>query len=300
MTGSLSETDHRGEDRVLAYVSASRGLDLGSYRRPYLRRRIQARLHRVGLQSYCDYAQLLEADPLEVDRLLETLTINVTRFFRDPATWSVMREQVVPRLVSQKRERGGGRIRVWSAACATGEEPYSLSMVLSEALATAAGNVSATITATDLDDTALNVARRGIYPIERLAELPQGLAEKHARIQPDGCFRLSAAPGTSISFRPADILSAAGVRAADIVTCRNLLIYLDRDRQRRVLQGLTECLVDGGYLVLGRTERLCEEVVEYFEPVSVRERVYRKHPRLCPGVRRSATGEPQGRREGRV
>src|SRR3712207_3105382 len=149
------------------------------YKRASLRRRVARRMEEAGAEGFAAYHALLEADPQEIAALLDTVLINVTGFFSDPETWEVLRREVVPRLVGRHRERGTP-IRVWSAGCATGQEPYSIAMLLAEALGGAEAFCGAAkVYATDLDEGALQAARQASYAEAELEGVPPGLLERY-------------------------------------------------------------------------------------------------------------------------
>jgi chemotaxis methyl-accepting protein methylase len=256
-----------------------RGLDLTHYRRSYLERRFAVRLRALGLTTYREYAEVLERDPAEYAHFLQTLTINVTEFFRDPELWDVLRVEVIPQLIATKRLRRGRVVRVWSAGCATGEEPYSLAMTFLDVLGKDRHRIALEINATDLDSQALAFAEEGAYPSEQLAQIPEHLRAKYVveeSAAASGTFGIAADVRRFVHYEPFSLFDSPPMNLVDLVVCRNVLIYFDRAEQSRVLDGFYRAMSPDAYLVLGRSEKLPSEAYGRFETIDGRERVYRK------------------------
>jgi chemotaxis methyl-accepting protein methylase len=267
---------YRGDiGRLLAKVDRERGLDLSQYRLPYVERRVAARLRALGLHTYRQYARHLDEHPDEYARMLDTLTINVTDFFRDAPVFDIFRDQVVPAIIQAKRAGRQRIIRAWSAGCATGEEPYSLAMAFLDALGPDATRFMVTITATDIDPRVLEVAAKGEYDIAKLQHIPEADRERYVEIGGD-TFRLRPEVCRMVRFRTLNLFVDQPVNLVDLVFCRNVFIYFTREQQAHALGAFHAALARGGYLVLGRSEKLAGEYAELFEPVSGRERIYRK------------------------
>lgn len=288
MTEAVPVQAYRGSlDKLIAKIDEARGLDLGLYRRAYLERRIAARLRVVGLHSYRQYADLLDADPREYEQLIDTLTINVTDFFRDKVVWDVVRRRVMPQLIAAKTEARSRNIRVWSAGCATGEEPYSLAMSLLDALGDKAADFSVSITATDLDPEALAKAERGVFRKERLRRIPSAYQVRFTKSIDADTFEVLPEVRRLVRFQRLSLFDPAPLRAIDMVFCRNVFIYFDHQQQGRVLDNFLTALTYGGYLVLGRSEKLQPAASKRFDVVDGKERIYRKPAR----GERDRTGE---------
>lgn len=251
----------------LERVSGFRG-DL--YRQKCLRRRVAVRMRARGAANVRHYTALLDADPAEYDHLLRTLTINVSKFFRNPETWQVIRRQVLPDLLSRPSSM------VWSVGTATGEEAYSLAMLVGERLSEAQLSQwrKFRIVGTDIDERSLDAARRGVYPDLALAELP---ANTRARwFEPHQGWRLKAALRSRVEFERHDVLAGRPDFDADLIVCRNLLIYLDRPAQDKVIDTFVQVLKPAGYLILGRAETLAADARPLFRIIDARERVYQR------------------------
>ena len=262
------------EDKVYAAlftkVERESGFRGGLYRQKCLRRRVAVRMRARGIDEVSDYSALLDQDPAEYERLLRVLTINVSKFFRNPETWEVIRKEVLPDLL-----RRGGPLVMWSAGTAAGEEAYSLAIMVWEWLAARGdkGFNGVRVIGTDIDAQSLEAARSASYPDVALSETPPRL--KRRWFIQDGGWRLKEPIRTLVEFEQLDILNRPSFEA-DLILCRNLLIYLDRPAQQQVFNSFEEVLRPGGYLVLGRVENISAGVRLRFETVNARERVYRK------------------------
>src|SRR4051812_29241297 len=170
-----NEENHEFE-ALLEFIKSQRGFDFTGYKRSTLQRRVAKRMDEAGISSYRDYLEHLEVSPDEFTALFNTILINVTGFFRDATAWEYVRKEIVPQVVSQKRESDD--IRVWSAGCASGEEAYSIAMLLVEALGEASFQDRVKVYATDIDEEALNDARHATYPTKAVDEVPAELRDR--------------------------------------------------------------------------------------------------------------------------
>lgn len=251
-------------------LERERGFRGDLYRQKCLRRRVAVRMRARGATDVGHYTTLLDADPAEYDHLLRTLTINVSRFFRNPETWRVIRRQVLPDLLSRPS------LMLWSAGTATGEEAYSLAMMVSEQLheARLLQWRKVRIVGTDIDGPSLDAARRGVYPDLALAELPSNTRARW--FEPHQDWRLKAVLRSRVEFERHDVLVGRPDFDADLIICRNLLIYLDRPAQDKVIDTFVQVLKPAGYLVLGRAETLAADARQLFRTIDARERVFQK------------------------
>lgn len=262
--------------RLLRKVLAEHGLDLSQYRERYVERRLAVRLNALGLRTYSQYAAYLDREPDEFLKLVDALTINVTQFFRDSEVFELFRSEVIPSILERKATRRQKILRVWSAGCATGEEPYSIAMALLDGIVAAgADTIAPTVIGTDLDRTALAVAERGTYPLRQLTQIPKPDRLRYVDIG-DEAFTIRQHVRDVVRFRCLNLFEDSPIHGVDVVFCRNVFIYLNRVDQERLVGTFREALSRGGYLVLGRSERLSPEVIGSFELVDGRQRIYRK------------------------
>jgi chemotaxis protein methyltransferase CheR len=260
---------------LIALIERERGMDLSQYRASYVERRLGTRLRALSLPTYREYASYLGEHSTEYARLLDALTVNVTDFFRDPPVWDVIRGEVIPSILSHKAAAGHHAVRAWSAGCSTGEEPYSLVMAFLAAKGPKPDRLLLSVTATDLDPLAMQTAARAEYDIAKADHIP---AAERARFVTHDERRFHVIPEVTekVRFRKLDLFSDDPPMSMDLVMCRNVFIYFTREQQERVVGVFQRSLVKGGYLVLGRTEKMPTEAAKVFEAVSGRERVYRK------------------------
>lgn len=287
---------------LLKYINDHRGLDCKQYKTNYLKRRIGVRMRARATPRYVDYLQLLKRDPDEYRQLLNDLTINVTEFFRDPDVYVAIRDQLLPEILEYKRGKRSNTIRIWSAGCATGEEPYSLAMLAYECFSRQKEKDYwiARITATDLDDNSLQAARLGRYPVINV--LPGDQPERYFEREGEG-WRVRNDILHMVKFYKADLMSRPTHRFMDMVVCRNVLIYFEKEMQKKLLLSFHQSLRRDGFLVLGKSEAIVGTVGTQFEPYLRRERIYRKledpdspaEGREGESFRRRAGGEAGGR-----
>jgi chemotaxis protein methyltransferase CheR len=256
-------------------IAQTSGFTVGAYKDKCIRRRIAVRMRACGVHTYDDYRALLSRLPAEYERLRDTLTINVTRFYRNADTWNLLRRTVLPALFDRPRVD----VRVWSAGCASGEEPYTLAMLAADLLDRAgrSGELSRlAIDATDIDRASLDRARAASYRIEGLTELPPELMRAHFEAAGDQ-QRVTDRVRRRVQVRPHDLSREAPPRSDyDLILCRNVVIYFDRPMQERLFEAFTDALLPGGYLVLGKVETLFGPARDRLSLVDPRERVYRR------------------------
>jgi two-component system CheB/CheR fusion protein len=259
--------------RLLRHLRERHGIDFTAYKLPTIMRRLWRRVAAADVPTIADYRRYLEAHPEEEQRLIADFLIKVTRFFRDPALFARLREEIIPELVDAARAEGR-ELRVWSAGCATGEEAYSLAVLVAEALGQTPTRPPVRIFATDLDETALAFARRGVYPASALADMPPELVERYFA-EHDGAYEVTKQVRGLIVFGNHDLAQRPPFPAIDLVMCRNVLIYFTAELQRRALEIFAYSLRERGFLVLGKAET-AGSVNRSFVPVDRRLRIYRR------------------------
>ena len=271
--GDLDEQDTLELRALKRQIQESSGLFCEGYKEKCLRRRLAVRMRARGVHRYADYAALLDADPAEYQTLVQTITINVSKFYRNPEVWEAVRSVVLPDLLERGRP-----VRVWSAGTATGEEPYTFAMLVREYLEIAgrieqAGAVD--IQATDIDPPALEKARLGVYPDLAMVEAP---ADARARwFHPGGPpYRVRDEIKRMVRFTQGDLIRDPAPAELDLVFCRNVFIYFERELQEELLTRFVDALRPKGWLVLGKVETLLGPVARRLETVRSRERIYRK------------------------
>jgi two-component system, chemotaxis family, CheB/CheR fusion protein len=259
---------------LLDYLRRSRGFDFTGYKRTSLTRRLDKRIQEVGADGYLSYLDLLEVDPEEFAQLFNTILLNVTSFFRDPPAWEYLSAEVVPQLTTDKPD--GEPIRIWSAGCASGEEAYTLAMVVAEALGPEAVRERVKIYATDVDEEALSQARQARYTAKQVEGVPPELLERYFDRNGDG-YVFSKELRRSVIFGRHDLIQDAPISRIDLLVCRNTLMYLNSETQAHVLARLSYALREGGYLLLGKAEMLLAHS-DLFTATDLNRRVFQKIP----------------------
>ena len=255
-------------------VFRERGFGCASYKERCLRRRIAVRMRAKGVHTYEDYARVLDRDELEYARLLDALTINVTRLFRNREVFDALATHVVPELWATSHSR----IRIWSAGCASGEETYSLAALLHRH-ATLSGSVSGLsrvdILGTDVHGPSLEAASQGAYPESAFDEVPPDVRAAYFTDGPP--YRVSRELRRLVRFDTNDLLSDDPPGSAfSLIVCRNVLIYFDRPSQERLFDQFHRVLAPGGILVLGMVETLFGPARGLFSAVDARCRIFRR------------------------
>lgn len=281
-----SDTDAAAErggpdlEELLLYLKTSRGLDFTGYKRASLTRRIHKRMSALGTADYAAYCRHLDTVPDEYAALFESLLINVTSFFRDAEAWTCLAEDVIPRIL--RDATGSTQIRVWSAGCASGEEPYSVAMLLAEAMTADDFARRVKIYATDWDSAALIDARRAQYPLKRIENVPEHLRAKYFTVD-GGKAVLDGALRRAVIFGRQDLTEDPPISRLDLLVCRNTLMYFTAATQRRILSRMHFALGEHGFLFLGRAEMLLSHD-RYFAPFGLRHRIFCKVPAHSPVV----------------
>ncbi|HEX4812798.1 MAG TPA: CheR family methyltransferase [Nonomuraea sp.] len=286
----MTPEEEREFDDLLILLKETRGFDFAGYKRNTLIRRITRRLEALKLRTYGEYRDLLELQPEEYGRLFDSLLINVTSFFRDAAAWQRLRETVIPTLLAGKGP--DTPVRVWSAGCATGEEAYTIAMVLAEELGIDAFRGRVKIYGTDLDEKALLSARTGVYGERSLADVPLDLRETYFEPVDNG-FAFRRDLRRQLIFGRNDLTQDAPISRVDLLLARNTLMYFNTDMQLAIVRRFHFALAEPGFLFLGKAETLLGHG-DRFEPVDLRLRLFRKVRSAQPGGGRTswAAGAP--------
>ncbi|HEX6457766.1 MAG TPA: CheR family methyltransferase [Thermoleophilaceae bacterium] len=266
---------------LLEYLKASRGFDFTGYKRSSLERRIKKRMDAVGITGYGDYEDYLEVHPDEFRELFDTILINVTGFFRDRAAWDFLREDVIPKMLEDTPDQQP--IRVWSAACASGEEAYTIAMVLADVMGESEFRARVKIYATDVDEDALNVARHAVFTRQALKGVPDDYLDRYFEPNASGlAFRADLR--RSLIFGRNDLVQDAPISRADLLVSRNSLMYFTSETQARILGHFNFSLRDTGFLFLGKSEMLITHS-DLFTPYNLKWRVFKKVPRTAANDR---------------
>ncbi|HEY8818214.1 MAG TPA: CheR family methyltransferase [Candidatus Limnocylindrales bacterium] len=260
---------------LLERIRERSGIDFSAYKSATIARRLAGRMSATDSGSIEEYAALTERDSAEYDRLVGSLLIKVTEFFRDPKLWDHLRDQVLPGLIDEAR-REGRELRVWSAGCSSGEEAYSLAMVIAEAMRAEPRPVEVRIFATDIDGAAIAFARRGIYPPGALANVPDALRNRYF-VGSGSSYLVLKRLRSQVIFGEHDLSTRVPFPRVDLLLCRNVLIYFTAPLQRVTLETFAFSLRPEGRLVLGPSETVATLPESYAEE-HARLRIYRRLP----------------------
>ena len=255
-------------------VLDSMGLDLSYFKTAFLERRINVRMKVLNITSGSEYAQLISNNSNEITSLYDSLSINVTRFYRDKKVWQSFSDIVIPKLL--KSSITSDTIRIWSSGCASGEEAYSLAIMFSEAFKNK--NIDFKILATDINKKALEKARIGQYDINNLKNLDPKLIKNYFQKTKNGNYQVNQNIINKVKFNLGDIVTFPA-NSLDVVFCRNVLIYYGKDAQNLIYKKFHNVLKDNSFLVLGMDETLWgNPLAKSFDPIQPRERIYQKKP----------------------
>ncbi|WP_276273833.1 CheR family methyltransferase [Haloarcula litorea] len=268
----MNRTEDRQFRQLLSFIGSEMDFESEFYNDAYLDRRISARMRRTDTDDYRQYRRLLERDDGEREQLLDSLSINVTGFFRNPEAWEALRP-VLRELTAENR-----RVRVWSAPSADGREPYSAAMLALDDPEVDAGRVE--ITATDINADVLAEARRGVYETSQTTDIAEELAplDDYADyVDEEGTtFRVRDEVKEMVTFEQHDLIRGEAKRDFDLVFCRNLLIYIDTEYKVPIFETIRGSLRAGGNLMIGMTETLPAACRDDFDPVDKQHRIYER------------------------
>ncbi|MUG98546.1 chemotaxis protein CheR [Scytonema sp. UIC 10036] len=281
---------------LLDYLKQNCGCDLTGNKSSSLTRRFQRRMQQLNIENYKDYLQYIQEHPSECTPLLDTIFINFSGFFRDPNAWDYLANKIIPQIIANKQP--DERIRVWSAGCASGQEVYTLVMLLVEALGSEQYLQRVQIFATDIDEDAIAQARRGSYSHLEIAGISSEALSKYFEQTEQG-YVFRSKLRRPIVFGRHDLAVNAPMSKIDLLVCRNVLIYLKRETQASIFVRFHFALTDEGFLFLGKAESLTNER-QIFTPVSLKHSIFAKGQNLTlkdyllikPRIRNKAEVDP--------
>jgi chemotaxis protein methyltransferase CheR len=260
--------------KIFDLVMATTGIVISDKKRAFIHGRLGRRLRALGLATFREYCRVLDGPDGDVERhvLVDAITTNHTAFFREPQHFEYLAKTVLP-AVFRRRNEQERRLRIWSAGCSTGEEPYTMAMMLRDSQLPLS-NWDIKILATDLDTSAVAHAGAGLYDAERVQPIPPKFRRKYVTEQPDGRGSMSETLRSLITFKPLNLLNDWPMHGPfDVIFCRNVVSYFDKPTQRRLFDRYADVLRLGGWLTVGRSESL-EHLSDRFEPAG--GTVYRK------------------------
>ncbi len=248
------------------------GFNLSYFKPTFLSRRINVRMNVLHITTGSEYANLLQNESDEINSLYDSLSINVTKFYRNKHIWETFSSNIIPKLLNSSKINN--TIRVWSAGCATGEEPYSIAIMFSEALKNT--NYKIKIIATDINSQLLQDAKKGVYSFNTLQNLDPNLIKSYFTKEGKHHYKVNKKIKDLVTFQLGDIVTYP-LSYLDVIFCRNLLIYYSKDSQNLILKKFHKVLKENEFLVLGMDESMLgHKIANSFLPIFPRERIYQK------------------------
>lgn len=251
----LKEREYKRISRLVYDLS---GINLHDGKRELIRARLAKRLRELGLKDYKEYCKILENDPtgLETTVLIDRLSTNKTDFFREQAHFEFLKSRALPELSERKKSGGGRRVRIWSAGCSSGEEPYSIAITILENLGVTS-MYDTSILATDISTRMLSRAREGVYSEEILERVPRFYKAKYFHQMGCGEYSVSPIVRNLVTFARLNLMDKWPMKGPfDFIFCRNVMIYFTKDTQAELIKRFYSLLPPGGYLLLGHSESL--------------------------------------------
>jgi chemotaxis methyl-accepting protein methylase len=259
--------------KVVLYIREKCGVDLTLYRQNFIYRHVRSRMHDRKCAAAAEYIAVLKSEKGELTELLDSLSINVTHFFRDADVYDMFRKKIIPELVRQKGGAPSALIRIWSAACASGQEPYSLAIMFKEALA-GQDQVMVRITATDIDAEAIKRAQEGVYDLRDFRETDKKILDKYFTPVYNNRYQLSDEIKKMVRFERNNLITDEPLKFIDVIFCRNVMIYFSREQQELLFKKFHQALSSKGYLVLAKVETVWEKSL--FTTIDGPNKIYQK------------------------
>jgi two-component system CheB/CheR fusion protein len=286
--GAEFKVDEITMHKIVSLIHEQTRIDFTGYKQSTVVRRIQRRIGIAQLANPDDYLEFLQQSPQEVVALGRDLLINVTRFFRDSEVFAVLRDEILPAILKQAAARKA--LRIWVPGCATGEEAYSIAMLVQEIVKARGEKWDVKIFATDVDKFSIEYAGRGLYPKSIAADVAPDLLARFF-VEEHGTFRISSEIRKQVVFACQNILRDPPFTKVNLVSCRNMLIYLQTESQKKVMALLHFALQPGGYLLLGTSETIGDRE-NAFESVNPKMRIFKKRTDSTPSIAAAVTGVP--------
>ncbi|UCH95289.1 MAG: protein-glutamate O-methyltransferase CheR [Candidatus Aminicenantes bacterium] len=271
---------------VLEVLKKIRGIDLTGYRQEMIKQRISARMTLLRIQDPRAYLPLIKDNQHECDALINEIMINASWFFRDPLVFEIIEQTLLPEILVRKERQKSGEIRIWSVGCAAGEEAFSTAILVHRAMEKGPANINWNpyIFATDIDTDALEKAKTGVYPRESFESTKLGILDRYFIAHEEGArYEIRSFIKDMVSFSKDDCTSSSHFAPAnsvfgtfDMVLCRNVLVYFSPELQKIVLNKINKTITTGGYLVLGDSESLTEEIEREFLTLDSRNKIFQK------------------------
>lgn len=233
-------------EQFIEGIKRKTGIDLALYKEAQMKRRLTSLYEKKGYKSFVDFLRAVEADRDLMNEFLDRMTINVSEFYRNGKRWEVLQNKIFPKLLAENK-----RLKIWSAACSTGEEPYSLAMVLSQHIPIS----QVQVLATDLDENVIQKAKNAVYPERSLAEVPADVKSKYFS-QEGSFYRVKDEVKRTVTFKRHNLLKDTYDSNFDLIVCRNVMIYFTEEAKDQIYHNFSKALRSGGILFVGSTEQI--------------------------------------------
>lgn len=268
---NVPQVSDKGLPELIKDVEKKLNIQLTSYKQDYIKRRMLSRMNSTRSKDFVEYHQYLRTHPEEEEKLRNALTINVTKFLRDPDVFNLIGKEIFPLIVKQK-----GTIKIWSAGCSSGEEPYTYAMLLYDQIRTGV-ILSNVITATDIDEEMIKKARLGIYEKNALENLSDTQISRHFLKTDDGKFQIKDHIRGMVKFQPHDLMKGQPIaKMFDLVSCRNVTIYFNEQQKKDLVRLMYESLGKEGFYVMGMSEYMSKDVESLFKPYKPMLKIFQK------------------------
>ena len=262
-------------DLLKSQIKSKLNFNCEYYKDSHFKRRIDVRLRATRSKSYKEYLDVLKNDREEYPILLETLTVNVTNFFRNSEVYDVVEKEVIPTVVKAKNSTRLRNIKIWSAGCSIGVEAYSISMLLHHILGRNINNYTINITGTDIDKASLIKAQKGVYTETEMKDVRPAFLKKYF-VKEGNEYHIIDELKKMTRFKSHDMISGPKMKGFDIIFCRNVTIYFEKELQEMLYHGFYDGLNNDGFFIMGKTETLIGPAKDLFTPYNSKERIYVK------------------------
>jgi len=268
---SVPQVSEKGLPELIQDVQKRLKIQLTNYKQDYIKRRMLSRMNSTRSKDFVEYHQYLRTHPEEEEKLRNALTINVTKFFRDPEVFDLVKKEIFPSILRDKRN-----IKIWSAGCSSGEEPYTYAIILYE-LGKTGPAYNGAIIASDIDEEMLKKAKLGAYEKNALENMTEMQISKHFDKKEDGKFYVKDHIKQMVRFQAHDLMGSSPVaRMMDMVSCRNVTIYFNEQQKKNLVKLVHDSLGKDGFYIMGMSEYMAKDVEHLFKPYKPMLKVFQK------------------------
>ena len=268
---NVPKISEKGLPELIQDVQKRLNIQLTSYKQDYIKRRLLSRMNSTRSKDFVEYHQYQKTHPEEEEKLRNALTINVTKFHRDPDVFNLVGKEIFNTILHEKKT-----IKIWSAGCSSGEEPYTYAILLHE-LSKPGIILNGVITATDIDEEILKKAKAGVYDKNALENLSENQITRHFDKTPDGKFSVKPHIKNMVRFQSHDLMKGVPVaRMFDVVSCRNVTIYFNEQQKKDLVKLVHDSLGKEGYYIMGMSEYMSKDVESLFKPYKPLLKIFKK------------------------